>query len=217
MDENYIIDKYAVRAAFERAAATYDQAAILQREVCDRMLSRLDYIKYYPDFILDAGSGTGYGTRKLFTRYPDARILAVDLALAMHSQAHPPLSWWRQFLGRSSRSRVAYVVGDIEQLPCREACASLVWSHLTLQWCNNVASTFSEVRRTLKAGGLFMFSTFGPDTLKELREAFRSVDGFSHVNRFPDMHDIGDMLVRSGFATPVMDMEYITMTYDDAG
>lgn len=216
MDEHYIIDKHGVRSAFERAAASYDQAAILQREVGDRMLSRLDYIKYHPDIILDAGSGTGHGTRKLLTRYPDARILAVDLALAMHFQASPPLPWWRRLGGRSSWRRVAHVVADIEQLPCRDACAGLVWSNLALQWCNDVRTTFAEVRRVLRTGGLFMFSTFGPDTLKELREAFRSVDGFSHVNRFPDMHDIGDMLVHSGFATPVMDMEYITMTYDDA-
>lgn len=215
MDERYIIDKHGVRSAFERAAASYDQAAILQREVGDRMLSRLDYIKYHPDIILDAGSGTGHGTRKLLTRYPDARILAVDLALAMHIQATPPLPWWRRLGGRSSW-QVAHVVADIEQLPCRNACAGLVWSNLALQWCNDVRATFAEVRRVLRTGGLFMFSTFGPDTLKELREAFRSADGFSHVNRFPDMHDIGDMLVHSGFATPVMDMEYITMTYDDA-
>jgi malonyl-CoA O-methyltransferase len=86
---------------------------------------------------------------------------------------------------------------------------------LALQWCNDLKQTFAEVRRVLQTGGLFMFSTFGPDTLKELRQAFRHMDDYSHVNRFTDMHDIGDMLVHNGFATPVMDMEYITLTYDD--
>ena len=213
MNDDYTIDKRSVRAAFERAATGYDRAAILQREVCDRMLSRLDYIKYMPDVVLDAGSGTGYGTRKLLMRYPAARILAVDIAQAMHLQARPPVSWWRQLSAR--KNQTSYVAGDIEQMPFKDSCTGLVWSNLTLQWCNDIKQTFSEVHRVLQTGGLFMFSTFGPDTLKELRHAFGEVDRYSHVNRFVDMHDVGDILVHCGFATPVMDMEYITLTYDD--
>lgn len=213
MNDDYTIDKRSVRAAFERAATGYDRAAILQREVCDRMLSRLDYIKYMPDVVLDAGSGTGYGTRKLLMRYPAARMLAVDIAQAMHLQARPPVSWWRQLSAR--KNQTSYVAGDIEQMPFKDSCTGLVWSNLTLQWCNDIKQTFSEVHRVLQTGGLFMFSTFGPDTLKELRHAFGEVDRYSHVNRFVDMHDVGDILVHCGFATPVMDMEYITLTYDD--
>lgn len=218
MNYDHTIDKRQVRNAFERAAASYDQTAVLQREVCDRMLSRLDYIKHTPNIILDAGSGTGYGTRKLITRYANARVLAVDIATAMHAQARPAISWWRRFLTmprNQTWNRTSYVVGDIEQLPCKDSCAGLVWSNLTLQWCNDIKQTFAEVHRVLQTDGLFMFSTFGPDTLKELRQAFRGADDYSHVNRFVDMHDIGDMLVHNGFATPVMDMEYITLTYDD--
>jgi malonyl-CoA O-methyltransferase len=107
------------------------------------------------------------------------------------------------------------VGGDIEQMPFKDACAGLVWSNLTLQWCNDLKQTITEIHRVLEVNGLFMFSTFGPDTLKELRQAFRGADEYTHINRFTDMHDIGDMLVHSGFATPVMDMEYITLTYDD--
>lgn len=213
MNDDYTIDKRSVRAAFERAAAGYDHAAILQREVCDRMLSRLDYIKYTPDVILDAGSGTGYGTRKLLMRYPAARMLAVDVAQAMHLQARPPVSWWRQLSAR--KNQTSYVAGDMEQMPFKDSCTGLVWSNLTLQWCNDIKQTFSEVHRVLQTSGLFMFSTLGPDTLKELRHAFGKVDSYSHVNRFVDMHDVGDILVHCGFATPVMDMEYITLTYDD--
>lgn len=213
MNDDYTIDKRSVRAAFERAATGYDRAAILQREVCDRMLSRLNYIKYMPDVVLDAGSGTGYGTRKLLMRYPAARMLAVDIAQAMHLQARPPVSWWRQLSAR--KNQTSYVAGDIEQMPFKDSCTGLVWSNLTLQWCNDIKQTFSEVHRVLQTGGLFMFSTFGPDTLKELRHAFGEVDRYSHVNRFVDMHDVGDILVHCGFATPVMDMEYITLTYDD--
>ncbi len=214
MNDDYTIDKRSVRAAFERAAAGYDSAAILQREVCDRMLSRLEYIKYMPDVILDAGSGTGYGTRKLLMRYPAARMLAIDIARAMHLQARPPVSWWRQLSG-TRKNQTSYVAGDMEQMPFKDSCTGLVWSNLSLQWCNDIKQTFAEVHRVLQTGGLFMFSTFGPDTLKELRHAFGKIDSYSHVNRFMDMHDVGDILVHCGFATPVMDMEYITLTYDD--
>lgn len=219
---DHFIDKRRVSSAFERAAPLYDQAAILQREVCDRMLSRLEYIKYTPGVVLDAGSGTGYGTRKLLERYPNASVLAIDIAPGMHRQARHRVSSaiprWRQLLGmgrNQGTNRTQYVVGDIEQLPLKDSCAGLVWSNLALQWCNDLKKTFDEIRHILQTGGLFMFSTFGPDTLKELRQAFRHADGYSHVNRFTDMHDIGDMLVHSGFATPVMDMEYITLTYDE--
>jgi malonyl-CoA O-methyltransferase len=214
VNNDHVIDKRRLRAAFERAAPSYDQAAILQREVCDRMLSRLDYIKYIPDVIVDAGSGTGYGTRKLLARYPAARMLAIDIAISMHLQARPPASWLKQLM-ITRRNQSTYIAGDIECMPLADSCAGLVWSNLTLQWCNDLKQAIAEAHRILQVNGLFMFSTFGPDTLKELRHAFQGVDRFTHVNRFTDMHDIGDMLVHSGFATPVMDMEYITLTYDD--
>jgi malonyl-CoA O-methyltransferase len=212
VNDHHAIDKRHVRAAFERAAAGYDHVAILQREVCDRMLSRLEYIKFKPDVILDAGSGTGYGTRKLVIRYPAAQLLAMDIAVPMHLQARPPVLWWQKLL--TTKNQTGYVAGDMEQMPVKDSCAGLVWSNLTLQWCNDLKQTFSEVHRVLQSGGLFMFSTFGPDTLKELRQALGKVDGYSHVNRFMDMHDVGDILVHCGFATPVIDMEYITLTYD---
>lgn len=211
---DHTIDKRQVRNAFERAAAGYDRAAVLQREVCDRMLSRLGCIRHMPDVILDAGSGTGYGTRKLAMRYPNAEMLAIDIAPAMHFQARIAVLWWKQLL-IARGNQAGYVIGDIEQMPLKNSCAGLVWSSLALQWCNNIKQTFAEMHRVLQTGGLFMFSTLGPGTLKELRQAFHGIDDYSHVNRFMDMHDIGDMLVHNGFSTPVMDMEYITLTYDD--
>ena len=215
MSNDHILNKRQLRNSFERASAGYDEASMLQREVNDRMLSRLDYIKCNPRTILDAGSGTGYGGRKLENRYPDSGIIALDLALAMHYQARPSApSWWRQMFS-IQKNTTNYVCGDIEQLPIRDSSIGMVWSNLSLQWCNNIEQTFSEMHRVLQPEGLLMFSTFGPDTLHELRQAFLGMDDNNHVNHFIDMHDIGDILVHNGFAMPVMDMEYITLTYDD--
>ena len=97
----------------------------------------------------------------------------------------------------------------------RAGAIDLLWSNLALQWVNDPLNAFAEFRRVLAPGGLLMFSTFGPDTLKELREAYRGTDAHTHVNRFVDLHDLGDMLVQSGFADPVMDMEHLTLTYTD--
>ena len=214
MTSDYKLDKRQVRHAFDRAATSYDAAAVLQHEVCDRMLSRLEYIKFKPESILDAGSGTGYGHHKLKHSYSSSKLVAIDVALKMHLQARPTVAKWKQWLPTSG-NQIQYVCGDIEQLPLVEQCVDLAWSNLALQWCNNLEHTFAEIYRVLRGDGLFMFSTFGPDTLKELRQAFSNVDGYSHVNHFIDMHDVGDLLLHNGFSTPVMDMEYLTLTYDD--
>ena len=212
MNSEHSLDKRHLRNAFERAATGYDQAAVLQREVSNRMLSRLEYIKYLPDVILDAGSGTGYGSQQLAKRYPDSQLIAVDIAWAMLSHARPETIWWQRW-SPLHKPQTYHVCADIEQFPVKDGSVGMVWSNLALQWCNDLDHTFSEMNRVLHTNGLFMFSTFGPDTLKELRQSFARVDAFSHVNRFIDMHDIGDLLVHNGFSTPVMDMEYITLTY----
>jgi malonyl-CoA O-methyltransferase len=213
MNSVHTLDKKQLRAAFGRASASYDQAAILQREINNRMLSRLAYIKYQPDVILDAGSGTGYGSQQLAKRYPKSQLIAVDIAWAMLSYACPDTVWWQRLLPLQRRSN--YVCADIEQIPIKNQSVGMIWSNLALQWCNDLEHTFAEMHRILRTDGLLMFSTFGPDTLKELRQSFATIDTFGHVNRFIDMHDIGDLLVHNGFSTPVMDMEYITMTYAD--
>ena len=206
------IDKREVRRAFSRAAESYDAAAVLQREVCDRMLELLDYVKLQPQRILDVGSGTGRGSRLLGERYPQAGIVALDIALGMLQAARGTQSWWQKLF---AGGRQRFVCADVEALPLAAQSVQLLWSNLALQWCNDLPATFRELHRVLQPEGLLMFSTFGPDTLKELRVAFADVDGHNHVNRFTDMHDIGDMLVAAGFADPVMEMERITLTYDD--
>ncbi len=206
------IDKREVRRAFSAAAQSYDASAVLQREVCIRMLEHLDYIKLAPQRILDVGSGTGWGTRQLGSRYKEADVIALDIALGMLEAARGTSSWWQKIF---SGSRQRFVCADVEALPLRAQSVDMVWSNLALQWCNDLPATFVELHRVLNTDGLLMFSTFGPDTLKELRIAFAGVDGYNHVNRFADMHDVGDMLVAAGFADPVMEMEQITLTYDD--
>lgn len=207
------IDKKQVRQAFSRAASDYDAAAVMQREVCIRMLEKLDYIKLQPAHLLDVGSGTGWGTRQLGERYPKADVTALDIALGMLQHARGTAGWWRKlFQGRRER----FLCADVEALPLASGSVDMVWSNLALQWCNDLPATFVELHRILRTDGLLMFSCFGVDTLKELRIAFRDVDGYNHLNRFVDMHDVGDMLVAAGFADPVMEMEKITLTYEDA-
>ena len=206
-----LIDKRLLRRSFEQAAATYDSAAVLQREVCRRVIERLDYIKMEPRTILDAGSGTGSALPELARRYPHARLIALDIALAMLLRVRVP--WWKKLTGLG-RPPLA-VCGDMECLPLADASVDIVWSNLALQWVNDLQQVFAGMWRILAPGGLLMFTTFGPDTLKELRQAYRSADGHTHVNRFVDMHDIGDIMVHSGFADPVMDMEYLTLSYSE--
>ena len=204
-----------VRRSFAAAARTYDDNAFLQREIGDRLFERLDYIKLQPVRVLDLGSGTGYATRKLRQRYPQADIVSLDLAPEMLRFARaqlPATPILARLLGRSKRQN--WLCANAESLPLANESIDLVLSSLMLQWCDPEAVA-REVSRVLKPNGLFMFTTFGPDTLKELRASFRQLDDAPHVNEFVDMHDIGDILVHAGFADPVMDQETVTLTYAD--
>jgi len=208
----FTLDKRQLRRSFERAASTYDRAAVLQREICGRALERLDLVKLAPVVVLDAGSGTGFAAQALARRYPGAMVVEFDIAPAMLQTARARLPRWKKWIGRQ---RELFVCGDNEQLPIRAGSVGMFWSNLAFQWANDLPRVFSECERVLQPGGLLSFTTFGPDTLKELRQAFAGDGGRVHVNRFYDMHDIGDMLVQAGFADPVMDMEQITLTYVD--
>ena len=216
------VDPRAVRRAFARAAPTYDAAAALQREVGARLASRLDYVKIAPRTILDAGCGTGEAVGELAARYAGARVIGLDLALPMVAAAHERARRARSLLRRLLPDALSggaqplpfFICGDCNSLPLSGVSCDLVWSNLALQWVNDLPRAFGEVRRVLKVGGLFTFTTFGPDTLGELRRAFAGIDAATHTNRFVDMHDIGDMLVAAGFADPVMDMEHVTLTFE---
>jgi len=211
--------KRAVRQSFGASASTYDEHAFLQREIGDRLFERLQYIKLLPQRILDIGSGTGYATQKLRERYRDATLIALDLAPGMLDIARAKVqreaaasSLMKRIFG--SRHDRDYLCADAESLPLANESIDLALSNLALQWCDP-ERVAKEASRVLKPNGLFMFTTFGPDTLKELRAAFKAIDDAPHVNTFPDMHDIGDILVHAGFADPVMDQEIITLTYTD--
>ena len=201
-----MISKQAARDAFSKAARNYDASAVLQREIGGRMLERLDYIRLQPKMILDAGAGTGEASAALMKRYPRSRVVALDFALPMLQQARRR--------GRLMRRPVT-LCADLEQLPLASGSVDMIYSNAAIQWCTDLEATFRDFLRVLRPGGLLMFSTFGPDTLKELRQAWSAVDDRPHVSPFMDMHDIGDMLMRSQFAEPVMDAEFINMTYED--
>ena len=217
------IDPRAVRRHFARAAATYDAAAVLQREVGARMAERLDVVRLTPGAILDAGCGTGEALPELAARYPKARRMALDLALPMlvaaRSRANEHRSVLRRLLaplrGAAGASPM-FACADLLALPFARDTFGLVWSNLALQWVNDPPHALAEFHRVLEVGGLLTFTTFGPDTLKEVRVAFAGVDAYPHVSGFADMHDVGDMLVQAGFADPVVQMEMMTLTYADA-
>ena len=204
------IDRKAMRVAFEKAASSYDAVAVLQQEVADRLVERMDLMSMKPVSILDAGSGTGFVSQLLAARYPKAKITALDLAFNMLKQAKSK----RTFKQRWNKN-FDYVNAEVESLPFADASFELVISGLTLQWCQDLPKVFAEFKRILAPGGLLIFSSFGPDTLKELRQSWAEVDDLAHVNAFADLHDVGDALLQTGFADPVMDMEMLTVTYKD--
>jgi malonyl-CoA O-methyltransferase len=209
------LDARLVRRRFDRAASSFDQAAVLHREVAARMAERLQYVKLAPQRILDLGCGTGADFARLGERYPEARRIGCDASAAMLRLAGRHTSLAGRLLPWLSRRSPARVCADVLRLPFAAGSIDLVWSNLMLHWIDEPPQALREIARAMKVGGLLMFSTLGPDTLRELREAFASAGFSGQVHRFVDMHDLGDMLVEQGFAEPVMDMERIRLTYDD--
>jgi len=216
MNSSIAIDKRQMRGAFDRAAPRYDGAARLQRDIAGQLIERLDVIRLQPRRILDIGCGTGYLSSIVAGRYRGAHVIGIDLAEAMAHHAATARNALAQRLRAVAglRARCDFLCSDAEALPLASESVDMVVSNLTLQWCD-VRAVFAEVVRVLKPGGLFMFSTFGPDTLKELRAAWHSVDGDVHVHPFVDMHDIGDWMLADGFADPVLDVERVRLGYRD--
>jgi len=200
------LDARLARRRFGRAAPTYAKASRLEQEVADRMFERLDYVKLAPRRVLDAGSGPLREARMLAKRYPEAVVIALDVAAPMLRAGRPRL---RLFRPASPPS----VCADFARLPLAAESVDLVWSNMALHWAPDPLAVLREFQRVLAVGGLLMFSAPGPDTLAGLREAA----GASRVHPFADMHDLGDMLMAAGFAEPVVDMERLTLLYPDGG
>tara|TARA_R110000868_G_scaffold8205_8_gene42820 strand:- start:23796 stop:24656 length:861 start_codon:yes stop_codon:yes gene_type:complete len=198
----YDLNQTAVVQSFSQAAAQYDQLAVLQRNMGDELLERLSLIKIEPQTIVDLGCGTGELTYQLQQRYPDAKVIGIDAAdnmISVAKQQHPDIEFYTAFA---------------EQTHLSTDSVDLIVSNAMLQW-TQPDPVFQECRRLLKQEGLLMFTTFGPDTLQELRYCWAQIDDAVHVNRFMDMHDMGDALVKAKFADPVMDMYNSSVIYPD--
>ena len=191
--------KQRVRESFDRAASTYDNAAVLQRRVCARLLDILPP-ETSPRRILDAGCGTGYGARLLRERWPQTHITGVDFAPAMLTLAQDASD--------------ACFAADIEKLPFPAKAFDLWWSSLSLQWCA-ADVVFAEAARVLPQGGVLAASTLGPETFHELRTAFAQVDQHRHTLPFSTPEAIGASLERAGFVPVRLLRERHTMYYPE--
>lgn len=200
------VDQRQVRRNFSRAAATYEQHDALQQEVQTLLLDRLGFYLEAPERVIDVGAGTGRGTALLRKRYPKAQVLAMDLALPMLRAAKKHVSWLKPF---------QRVCAEATALPLPDHSVDVLHSNLCFQWIDDLPALFGECVRVLKPGGLLVYSTFGPDTLKELRAAWAEADEQPHVSRFLDMHDLGDAMINAGLRDPVLDVDRYTLTYSE--
>ena len=201
------LDKRSVKKFFNRAAKSYDNAAILHEELRNRLLQRLHYIRHQPATIIDIGCGTGKSVEELHRVYPGARIFAVDLAIEMLRQVVTP--GFRLFSKKRS------IVADMERLPFAENSFDLLFSSLAMHWSLDPRVALKEFARVARSEALLLFSSFGPGTLVELADSWREIDAYPHVHQFVDMHDIGDAMLAAGFAQPVVDAEIIRVEYQD--
>ena len=204
---NTPFDHRQIRRAFSRSASSYDAAAALQHEVEKRLLESLEYLgERTPQVLLDVGSGPAHAAAAMRKRWPRAQVIALDLALPMLREAKQHAGWWKPF---------ARVCADARALPIVDGSVDVLFTNLCLQWVEDLPAAFAGFRRVLKPGGLLLCSTFGPETLIELRDAFAQADTAPHVSRFPPIAQFGDALMMAGFRDPVLDRDRFTLTYDD--
>ncbi|CAN7528703.1 malonyl-ACP O-methyltransferase BioC [Pseudoxanthomonas sp. LjRoot143] len=206
-------DQRHIRRAFSRSAAGYDAAAALQHEVEKRLMESLDYLTLRqgqdatdPKVVLDVGCGPAHAAAAMRKRWPKAQVIALDLAMPMLREAKKQSGWWKPF---------QRVCADLRALPLAEGSVDVLFCNLSLQWVDDLPAAFNGFRRVLKPGGLLVCSTFGPETLQELRDAFAHADDAPHVSPFPPIAQFGDALMLAGFRDPVLDRDRFTLTYDD--
>lgn len=196
--------KSEIRNSFDKAAKHYEQEAKIQYEIGLRLFERLDYMRLDPAYILDIGCGTGAFSKMLVKKYPKAKIVSLDLSWDMLQKAQKKQSLWKKW---------PLLNADMLQLPFLDGVFDLVFANQALHWSLSWSAVLSEINRVMKAEACLLFSTLGPDTFKEIRQSWSTVDKHAHTNQFTDMHDIGDFLLAEYFLDPVMDMEMLTMHY----
>ncbi len=195
--------KQRVRESFDRAASSYDQAAIVQRTVCQRLLEELDptsFVAKNKAHVLDAGCGTGYGARLLRERWPNICITGIDFAPSMLKLANSDVE--------------SCIAADIEKLPLTTASIDLWWSSLAIQWCHPNA-VFAEAARVLKPSGQIAFSTLGSGTFRELDKAFAQIDRHRHTLTFVTPEVLHAALEQAGFRDIRLLRETHTVHYPD--
>jgi malonyl-CoA O-methyltransferase len=198
-------DTRQVRRSFGRAADSYEAHAVLQHEVERRLLERLDYVEAAPACALDLGCGLGGAAQAMRARWKSAQVIALDAARPMLDRVKP--GWLRP---------ISRINADARALPLADASIDVLYSNLCVQWIDDLPALFDEFRRVLRPGGYLALSTFGPDTLHELRAAWAQADRAPHVSQFADIARVGDALMHAGFRDPVLDAEHFTLTYNDA-
>lgn len=208
--EDFRLDRRQVAHQHQRHASRYAEADFLPREIARRMDERLEFVLHTPERVLDLGCGHGADFALLARRYPKARLIGIDRSPAMLSHVPAGGNLLGRLLGRPSTPSLA--CADARALPLANRSIGLAWSNLMLHWLDDPTPALTELHRVLEIGGLLTFSTLGPDSLKELIPILPA-PAQARIHRFIDMHDLGDALVRAGFSDPVMDMEFITLTY----
>jgi len=204
--EPRLLNHRTVSRIFDRVASLYDGHAALEQEVASRLLERLEFQRLTPRRIVDLGCGTGQASAELKSRFRKAEVIGLDISHAMLVQLRRRSSVVR---------RLRAVCADMSALPLADHSSELLFSNLALQWCRDPVSLFAEFRRVLTPGGMLLFSSFGPGSLRELRAAWAEVDGTAQTVEFADILQAGDALMAAGFQEPVMDAERITVSYPD--
>ncbi len=195
--------KKAIATSFGKAAETYDKHAAFQRDVGHRLLEKLPS-DLSGKRVLDLGCGTGYFSALLQER--GAEVVCADISQEMLNKA-------RQ---RCGTGKTTYVLADAENLPFEDCSFDYVFSSLALQWCRNLRYPLKEIRRILKQGGDGLFSTLIDGSLYELREAWKKIDAYQHVNKFITINQVKIALAQSQCQNHHLDLNSITVWYDSA-
>jgi malonyl-CoA O-methyltransferase len=194
-----------IRRRFERAALSFDDADFVHATTRDGLLARLEPLLVDAKTVVDLGAATGAASRRLSKRFKGAHVISIDIAHGMLRRARSKKLWL---------SKGSFAQADASSLPLPNGSVDVIFSNLLLPWFDDPGPAFSEIARVLRKGGVFAFATLGPDSLQEISRAWRQVDDRAHVNRFPDMHNLGDGLVNAGLSDPVLDIDRLSVSYE---